>query len=140
MTQNAPNLTLAADKAPIDQALDFAKNAVTQHLMSSNPKILEHSQDINAVCNLLCDDFSKQQYLQEVAFLAVREVNPSLSEAISPFSHAQAEEFAKQLPALMQSPNFPEFQVHSAECWLSQNHGCNYFLDWAVSLPRYSRC
>lgn len=117
MTQDAaPNtLNYSSQQAPSAQAWSFAKDFLENKLMSANPLITEHFADIDQVCQLLQDDFSKQQYLQEIAFLAVRNLLPDFANEISPFSEQQAIEYAKQLPALMQSPDFPNFQVHSAE-------------------------
>lgn len=112
--QLATILQPSANK-PVEAALNFALGVLDRGFVSMNQDLISHNQDIIQILSLLGDEDSRQQYNQELAYLALSRVNGALAKIISPFSPARMDEIAKQLPGLMNQPDFPTFQVHASE-------------------------
>lgn len=108
-------LHIDLNQEPVDVAFDFAKTNLKEHFRKANAQIFEHNAQIKQVYELLCDEPSRQQYLQELAFLAARNINPEFANTISPFSEEEAQSYVPRLKEFMSSPEFPVFQVHASE-------------------------
>lgn len=104
----------SADK-PVEAALNFALGFLDRGFLAMNQDLINHNPDIIKVLSLLGDEESRQQYNQELAYLSLARVNGKLAELISPFAPSKMNEVAKQLPKLLNQPNFPTFQVHAQE-------------------------
>lgn len=112
MTNNQIS-TQATD--PIAQAIELAHKAVPSFLKEKNKKLLEHSEQIKQVIDLLEDEESRKQYTQELAYQYLKTVDIDLAQLVSPFKSSRLQAAFENLPILLETPNFPVFKVHAEE-------------------------
>lgn len=95
--------------------LNYALQHLQRCFVSANKDIISHAAQIKQVTELLQDEESRQQYNQEIAYLAASRINQESAEKISPFKEEWLIDISMQLSKMLQQPDCPSFKVHSSE-------------------------
>lgn len=94
------------------QTLNEARQFLLQSMQASSKVLLKNAISLEAVHNLLSDESSKQAYLQEIAFLSLRQVAPMVANCLSPMKVEEKEAHRAEFFKLVNEKKLPYLKIH----------------------------
>lgn len=93
------------------QVLNFVKENLDAYFYRKSNLLVNNREHIDRCLDLMSDNESKQLYINEIAFLAARNISPDFAELLNPFPEAKWLELLDNADKLLAEHNVPELKV-----------------------------